>query len=58
MMMSRGPDFHHTIEKTNVPQPLAMSITAIGPGGTCTDTLENDMALIVPEIWVPLFARP
>ena len=58
MMMSRGPDFHHTIEKTSVPQPLAMSITVTGPGGTSTDTLENEMALIVPEIWVPLFARP
>jgi hypothetical protein len=56
MMMSRGPDFHHTIEKTSVPQPVAVSITTTGPGGTSTDTLENDMALIVPEIWVPLFA--
>lgn len=58
VMMSKGPDFPHVIEKTSVPQHLAMSITATGPGGTVTDTLENEMALVVPEIWVPLFARP
>jgi len=58
MMMSKGPDFHWSIEKISVPQPLVMSITATGPGGTTTNTLENEMALVVPEIWVPLFARP
>lgn len=58
MMMSKGPDFQHSIEKISIPQSLVMSITATGPGGTTTYTLENEMALIVPEIWVPLFARP
>ena len=58
MLMSKGPDFKWSTEKTSAPQPLAMSITATGPGGTSTDTLENEMALIVPELWVPLFSRP
>lgn len=58
MMLSKGPNFELTFQKTDAPQPIAMSITVTGPGGTTTYTAEGELALVVPEIWVPLFARP
>jgi hypothetical protein len=57
MLLSKGPNLDVEFTKTDSPQPIAFSITATGPGGTTTYTAENDLALIVPEIWVPLFAR-
>jgi len=58
MLLSKGPNFDAEFTKTSSPQPMEFSITATGPGGTTTYTAENDLALIVPEKWVPLFARP
>jgi len=59
MMMSKGPDFKQTFQKSDSPQPLELSITATGPGGTTTYAAEGpDLELVVPEKWVPLFARP
>ena len=56
VMLSKGPNFNQTYQKIATPQPLATSITATGPGGTTTYALENEFELIIPEIWVPLFA--
>ena len=56
MTVSKGPDFQQIFQKTNIPQSVTVSICATGAIGTTTYTLENEMALIVPEIWVPLFA--
>lgn len=58
MLLSKGPNFDVEFTKTDSPQPIEFSITATGPGGTTTYTAEGELALIVPEIWVPLFARP
>jgi hypothetical protein len=58
MMMSKGPDFKQTFTKSDAPQTIALSITATGPGGTTTYTPEGELALVIPEKWVPLFARP
>ena len=58
MMLSKGPDFTQIFQKTDAPQPLALSITVTGPGGTITYTAEDELAFVVPEKWVPLFARP
>jgi hypothetical protein len=58
MMLSKGPDFAQIFQKTDTPQPLALSITVTGPGGTTTYTAEGELAFVVPEQWVPLFARP
>ena len=57
VMLSKGPDFKQTYQKAATPQSLEASITATGIGGTTTYTLENEFALVIPEIWVPLFAR-
>jgi hypothetical protein len=58
MMLSKGPDFTHIFQKTDAPQPLALSITVTGPGGTTTYNAEGELAFGVPEKWIPLFARP
>jgi hypothetical protein len=58
VLLSKGPDFKQIFQKTDSPQPIEVSITATGPGGTTTYSLENEMALVIPEKWVPLFARP
>jgi hypothetical protein len=58
MMLSKGPDFTHIFQKTDAPQPLALSITVTGPGGTTTYNAEGELAFSVPEKWIPLFARP
>ena len=58
MTMSKGPNFEQVFEKTDSPQPINASITATGEGGTTTYTLENEFELVIPEKWVPLFARP
>ena len=58
MMMSKGPDFKQTFQKADAPQTIALSITATGPGGTTTYAPEGELALVIPEKWVPLFARP
>lgn len=41
--------FTVTFDQTDAPQEIACSITATGPGGTATVTLEGDDALIIPE---------
>lgn len=56
VMLSKGPNFAQTYQKAATPQPLEASITATGPGGTTTYALENEFELIIPEIFVPLFA--
>lgn len=58
MMLSKGPDFKQTFQKADAPQTIALSITATGPGGTTTYAPEGELALVIPEKWVPLFARP
>lgn len=58
MMLSKGPNFKQTFEKSDTPQPVALSITATGPSGPATYTPEGELALVIPEKWVPLFARP
>jgi len=59
MMLSKGPNFKETFQKTTTPQALELSITATGPTGPTTYIAEGpDLELIIPEKWVPLFARP
>lgn len=58
ILLSKGTDFKQIFQKTDSPQPIEVSITVTGPGGTTTHSLENEFALVVPEKWVPLFARP
>jgi len=58
MMMSKGPNFKHTFQKTDSPQHIAVEITATNSDNSATYSMENDCALIIPEKWVPLFARP
>lgn len=58
VMLSKGPGWKEIFQKSVSPQTLQASITAVGPGGTTTYRLENEFALVIPEKWVPLFARP
>lgn len=50
-------DFELTFTQTTEPQTLSVSGTLVGPGGTVTTTLEGDTAVVIPEKWIPLFAR-
>lgn len=51
------PDFVLTFNQTTSPRTLSVEGTLVGPGGTTTATLEGDNAVIIPEKWIPLFAR-
>ena len=59
MLLSKGPNFKQTFQKADTPQTTTLSITATGPGGTTTYVAEGpDLELVIPEKWVPLFAKP
>ena len=51
------PDFQLKYAQTDTPQPVSITGTLIGPGGTVTKTLDGDDAVIIPEKFIPLFLR-
>jgi hypothetical protein len=51
------PDFQLEYVLTDAPQPVSITGTLIGPGGTVTVTLDGEDAVILPEKFVPFFLR-
>jgi hypothetical protein len=51
------PDFQLVYDQKDSAQPVSIVGTVIGPGGTVTVKLEGDETVIIPEKWIPLFAR-